>query len=131
MSSFVNTDWYCRFRISALSLASACNIPASLSGAIPFVSFPSDLMYDQNLFCFGDLSSWSGSPISMMLMMYFLTHNPLALDIISYFCVCTEVFSMRCGSLSYFFLWRIQNNKIPQTSGRNLNEVSTEAKMNY
>jgi hypothetical protein len=52
MSSFVNTDWYCRFRISALSLASACNIPASLSGAIPFVSFLSDLMYDQNLFCF-------------------------------------------------------------------------------
>jgi hypothetical protein len=131
VSSFVNTDWYCRFRISALSLASACNIPASLSGAIPFVSFPSDLMYDQNLFCFGDLSSWSGSPISMMLMMYFLTHNPLALNIISYFCVCTEVFSMRYGSLSYFFLWRIQNNKIPQTSGRNLNEVSTEAKMNY
>jgi hypothetical protein len=71
VSSFVNTDWYCRFRISALSLASACNIPASLSGAIPFVSFLSDLMYDQNLFCFGGLSSWSGSPISMMLLMYF------------------------------------------------------------
>jgi hypothetical protein len=46
-------------------------IYTSLSGAIPFVSFLSDLMYDQNLFCFGGLSSWSGSPISMMLLMYF------------------------------------------------------------
>ena len=117
VSSFVNTDWYCRFRISALSLASACNIPASLSGAIPFVSFPSDLMYDQNLFCFGDLSSWSGSPISMMLMMYFLTHNPLALNIISYFCVCTEVFSMRCGSLSYFFCGGYKTTKYPRLVG--------------
>jgi hypothetical protein len=42
---------------AALSLASACNIPTSLSGAMPFVSFLSDLMYDQNLFCFGGLSS--------------------------------------------------------------------------
>ena len=25
LSSFVNTDWYCRFRMSALSLGSACN----------------------------------------------------------------------------------------------------------
>jgi hypothetical protein len=32
VSSFVNTNWYCRFTISALSLASACNIPATQMG---------------------------------------------------------------------------------------------------
>ena len=51
MSSRLNTEIYCLFRMSALSLASEISSPLSLSGEVPVRSRLDALMNFQNLFC--------------------------------------------------------------------------------
>ena len=51
VSSWLNTEVYCLFRMSALSLASEVSSPSSLSGEVPVRSRFDALMNFQNLFC--------------------------------------------------------------------------------
>ena len=48
-SSWLNTDWYCQFRISALFFGSDMRSPFSLRGTVPVRSF--EISRFQNLFC--------------------------------------------------------------------------------
>ena len=50
MSSWLNTEVYCLFRMSALSLAPEMSSPFSLSGDVPVRSRFDALMNFQNLF---------------------------------------------------------------------------------
>ena len=49
-SSWVNTDWYCLFSISALPLGSEKRILLFLRGAVPTRSFFVAFMYPQKFF---------------------------------------------------------------------------------
>ena len=51
MSSWLNTEVYFLFRLSALSLASEISSPLSLSGEVPVRPRFDALMNFQNLFC--------------------------------------------------------------------------------
>ena len=62
-SSRVKADWNCLLQMLAFSLESVLKIPFSLSDVIPYASFLSDLINDQNFLIFSGLGV-SGSELS-------------------------------------------------------------------
>ena len=69
VSSRVKGDSYCLLKILALSFGSACIFPFSFRGATPQLSFLRNFMNYQNLFFLPGFKSFSGSPISIRLLM--------------------------------------------------------------
>ena len=62
-SLHVKADWNCLLQMLAFSLESVLKIPFSLSDVIPYASFLSDLINDQNFLIFSGLGV-SGSELS-------------------------------------------------------------------
>ena len=69
VSSRVKVDSYCLFGILALSFGATSIFPFSFMGATLQLSFLSDLMNDQNLFCFPGFRSFSVSTSSIRFSM--------------------------------------------------------------
>ena len=65
VSSRVKANSHCLFRILALYSRSASIFYFSFMGATMQLSFLSDFINDQNLFCFPGIWSFSGSPMSI------------------------------------------------------------------
>ena len=67
-SSLLKTDWYCRFSISALPLASEMRRPFSFNGDVPVLSLLFALMWLQNLFWMLLLGSFSSNVVIVFSM---------------------------------------------------------------
>ena len=91
-SSLVKAEEYWRFRMSALSLTSLKSRPLSFKGVIPVLSFLSDLIYVQNLFC---LFGWLASESSISIMLFIYSQ---------YDCLSTY---WACLFYSLYFLWSL------------------------